>query len=366
MQSTIEWTTRVRDVPTPPLSALTTLRLGGPAARMVTATDDDALVELVRAADADDEPLLVLAGGSNVVVADEGFDGTVVRVATSGVEPFEMSDGRMRLELAAGENWDVLVAACVEQGLSGIEALSGIPGSVGATPIQNVGAYGQEVADVLVGVRALDRTSGEVHELDNEACLFAYRSSVFKRDPARWLVLRVRLALERTRDSEPVRYAELAGRLGIDEGQTAPLPAVREAVLALRRRKGMVLDAGDPDTVSAGSFFTNPILRTRDFAALAERASARLGADVRPPAWPVDSRTVKTSAAWLIERAGFTRGYGNPAGIAISSKHTLALTNRGAGTTRELVALAKEIAGGVRETFGVELVPEPVLVGHAW
>jgi len=351
---------------TPPLSELTTLRLGGPAARLVTAEDDDALVELVRAADAAQEPLLVLAGGSNVVVADEGFAGTVVRVATRGVRSFAMSDGRLQLDVAAGESWDALVAACVEQELSGVEGLSGIPGSVGATPIQNVGAYGQEVADVILGVRALDRLTGDVHELDNEACLFDYRSSAFKRDPGRWLVLRVRLALERTPDSEPVRYAELAARLGVGEGERAPLARVREAVLALRRGKGMVLDPDDPDTVSAGSFFTNPILRARDFDAFARRAADRLGADVRPPAWPVEERAVKTSAAWLIERAGFKRGHGNPRGIAISSKHTLALTNRGAGTTAELVALAREIAGGVHEAFGVQLRPEPVFVGPQW
>jgi UDP-N-acetylmuramate dehydrogenase len=353
-------------MPTPPLSQLTTLRLGGPAAAMVTAHDDGALLDVVRDADAAEQPLLVLAGGSNVVVADDGFPGTVVRVATRGIESFAMTDGRLRLDVAAGENWDELVAACVEQGLSGIEALSGIPGSVGATPIQNVGAYGQEVADVIVGVRALDRLSGEVHELEPEACLFEYRTSVFKRDPGRWLVLRVSFALERTPQSEPIRYAELAGWLGVDIGEHAALDQVREAVLALRRGKGMVLDPADPDTVSAGSFFTNPILRTRDFEAFAARAAERLGADVRPPSWPVEERRLKTSAAWLIERAGFTRGYGDPDGIAISSKHTLALTNRGAGTTAQLVALAREIAGGVHEAFGVQLTPEPVFVGHDW
>ncbi len=353
-------------MPSPPLSELTTLRLGGPAARMTSADSDGALIDAVRAADATGEPVLVLAGGSNVVAADAGFPGTVVQVATHGVQTYAMSDGRLRLDVAAGEHWDTLVAACVEQELSGIEALSGIPGSVGATPIQNVGAYGQEVADVIVGVRALDRNSGEIHDLDPEACLFDYRSSVFKRDPGRWLVLRVTFALERTALSEPVRYAELAARLGIAERARAPLAEVRAAVLALRRRKGMVLDPGDPDTVSAGSFFTNPILRARDFDAFAQRAAERLGADVRPPAWPVDERRVKTSAAWLIERAGFTRGHGDPEGIAISSKHTLALTNRGAGTTSQLVALAREIARGVHEAFGVELVPEPVFAGHSW
>ena len=348
------------------LSELTTLRLGGPAARLVTVDDDEALVHTVRTADDADEPLLLLAGGSNVVVADAGFDGTVLRVATRGVQALRMADGRVRLNVAAGEDWDAFVAACVADGLAGVEALSGIPGSVGATPIQNVGAYGQEVADVLINVRALDRSTGELHDLDAEACLFDYRSSVFKRDPGRWVVLNVSLALEPTGVSEPIRYAELAARLGIDMGARAPVGEVRDAVLALRRGKGMVLDPADPDTVSAGSFFTNPILRARDFDAFAQRAAEHVGTDVRPPAWPVEPRAVKTSAAWLIERAGFRRGYGNPAGIAISSKHTLALTNRGGGTTAELVALAREIAAGVHHAFGVALVPEPVFVGHSW
>ena len=350
-----------------PLSELTTLRLGGPAKRILDATSEDELVALVQAADRDGEPLLVLAGGSNVVVADEGFDGTVVRVATRGLEQHERSDGRVWLDVQSGESWDALVAMCVKHGLSGVEALAGIPGSVGATPIQNVGAYGQEVADVIVGVRALDRESGEIHTLDVEECLFDYRSSVFKRDPGRWVVLRVSFAFEPSDESEPVRYAELARRLAVQEGARAPLADVRAAVLELRRGKGMVLDPHDPDTVSAGSFFTNPVLREQAFAELVARAANRVGPEAVPPSWPTSHhRYVKTSAAWLIERAGFRRGYGNPDGIAISSKHTLALTNRGKGTTAELVALAREIAGGVKAAFGVDLVPEPVFAGHRW
>jgi UDP-N-acetylmuramate dehydrogenase len=350
----------------PPLSDLTTLRLGGPARRLVRASSERELLDAVRAADEAGEPLLLLAGASNVVVADEGFDGTVVLIATRGVEQLRRSDGRAWFDVAAGEDWDRFVAACVAAGLSGVEALAGIPGSVGGTPIQNVGAYGQEVADVVVGVRALDRSTGEIHTLDAESCLFDYRSSVFKRDPGRWVVLRVTFALEHSEDSEPVRYAELARRLRIEPGRQAPLGAVRDAVLELRRGKGMVLDPADPDSVSAGSFFTNPVLGERDFGAFAARVAERLGDDVAPPAWPAGERRVKTSAAWLIERAGFQRGYGRADGIAISSKHTLALTNRGGGTTAELVALAREIAAGVEEAFGVALVPEPVFVGHSW
>jgi UDP-N-acetylmuramate dehydrogenase len=337
------------------LAPYTTLRLGGPAARFLEAASERDVVAAVRAADESGEPLLVLAGGSNVVVADAGFPGLVVRVATRGVE----RDGT-RLDVAAGEPWDPFVASCVAAGLAGVECLSGIPGSVGATPIQNVGAYGQEVASTVTSVRVYDRRAGEVQELDAEACGFGYRTSAFKRDPARRVVLRVRFALRASERSEPIRYAELARALGVEPGATAPLADVREAVLALRRGKGMVVDPGDPDSVSAGSFFTNPTLAPEELDRIAERAGER------PPAWTEPDGRVKTSAAWLIQRAGFARGHGNPAGIAISSKHVLALTNRGAGSTEELVALAREIADGVQDAFGVELHPEPVFVGHAW
>jgi UDP-N-acetylmuramate dehydrogenase len=337
------------------LRDLTTLRLGGPAGRYLEVGDEQAVVDAVRAADGAGEPLLVMSGGSNVVVADEGFPGTVLRIVTRGVA----REGAT-LEVAAGEPWDPFVASCVAGDLSGVECLAGIPGSVGATPIQNVGAYGQEVAETIASVRVFDRARDAIEELAPEACGFTYRSSAFKRDPGRWVVLAVRFALEPSELSAPIRYAELARTLGAELGARAPLADVRAAVLALRRAKGMVLDPDDPDTVSAGSFFTNPVLDADAFAALAARA----GAD--PPAWPQDDGRVKASAAWLIERAGFHRGQGNPDGIAISSKHTLALTNRGAGTTAELVGLAREIAGGVHAAFGVELTPEPVFVGHAW
>ncbi len=347
---------------TTPLSELTTLCLGGPARRLLEAATEDSVVEAVLAADRGHEPLLVLAGGSNVVVADEGFPGTVVRVATRGVRRAELGGDRVRLEVQAGEPWDHLVAACVEEGLAGVEALAGIPGSVGATPIQNVGAYGQEVAETIASVRVLDRSRGSIERLAADACGFTYRSSAFKRTPGRWVVLAVTLELERRGRSSPLRYGELARALGLEPGERAPLAAVREAVLALRRAKGMVLDAADPDSVSAGSFFTNPVLDGAAWDALL----ARLPGGARPPAWPDGDGRVKTSAAWLIERAGFARGQGRPNGIAISSKHTLALTNRGAGTTSELLGFARAMAEGVRAAFGVELVPEPVLVGASW
>jgi UDP-N-acetylmuramate dehydrogenase len=237
---------------------------------------------------------------------------------------------------------------------------------VGATPIQNVGAYGQEVSETITRVRAYDRRTGETHELAPEECEFSYRSSVFKRTPGRWVVLAVTYALDRQPQSRPIRYAELARELGVEIGDAAPLRDVREAVLALRRRKGMVLDPADPDSVSAGSFFTNPILAAGEFERLEQRVRERLGDGAQPPRFPEPDGRVKTSAAWLVERAGYAKGYGGRGPIAVSSKHTLALTNRGGGTAVELLALAREIADGVRRQFGVDLVPEPVLVGAAW
>jgi UDP-N-acetylmuramate dehydrogenase len=349
---------RVRD--DVPFSELTTLRLGGPARVLVEVTDDGEAVEAVREAEAGDGPLLVMAGGSNLVVADEGFPGTVVQVASRGMAR-HAQDGRVRLDVAAGESWDDVVALAVAEGLAGIECLSGIPGSTGATPIQNVGAYGQEVAETITAVRTYDREAGELRTLAPEECGFTYRSSAFK-GAARHVVLGVSFALVRAGESAPVRYAELARSLGVPEGASAPLAEVREAVLALRRSKGMVIDPADPDSVSAGSFFTNPILPAEEFARLEKRAAEQLGREARPPRFPEPDGRVKTSAAWLIERAGFGRGYGDGR-VRVSDKHTLAITNRGGGTAAELLTLARELRDGVRATFGVELVPEPSLVG---
>jgi UDP-N-acetylmuramate dehydrogenase len=337
------------------LAPLTTIRLGGPARRMVEARTEEEAIAAVREADAAGEPLLLLAGGSNVVIADEGFPGTVVRLLTSGVE----RRGEV-LEVQAGEQWDPLVDGAVHDGLAGIECLSGIPGSVGATPIQNVGAYGQDVSETIERVRVYDRESGSVDELPNAACEFTYRSSAFKRNPGRWLVLAVTFALDRQAESRPVQYPELAGALGVEVGDTAPLADVREAVLGLRRRKGMVIDPDDPDSVSVGSFFTNPILSPADFADLERRA------DGQPPGFPEPDGRIKTSAAWLVERAGYGRGYAMPGPAAISTKHSLALTNRGGATTAELLALARTVAAGVERELGVRLVPEPVIVGADW
>ena len=350
------------DRPDVPLAPLTTLRLGGPARRLVTAYDEQSVVEVVRAADAAGERLLVLGGGSNVVLPDEGVDGTVLRVAVHGLAA-EHSGDRVLLTAAAGEEWESFVGLCVADRLVGLEALSGIPGLVGASVVQNIGAYGQDVSQTVVQVRAYDRAAGRVVVLSGEACRFAYRTSVFKAEPGRWVVLAVTFSLGTGELSAPVGYAELARRLGVEVGERAPLSQVREAVLALRRGKGMVLDAADPDTRSAGSFFTNPLLTDEQLRSLRERVDERCGS-VRLPTWPEPDGRTKVSAAWLIERAGFGKGaFEGPVGI--SSKHTLALVNRGSGTTRELLDVAGAVQQGVREAFGVELVPEPVVVPAA-
>ncbi|HEY8582331.1 MAG TPA: UDP-N-acetylmuramate dehydrogenase, partial [Capillimicrobium sp.] len=275
-------------------------------------------------------------------------------VQTRGI--VELGD---EVTVQAGEPWDVLVARTVAAGRVGLECLSGIPGSTGATPIQNVGAYGQDVSQTISAVRVLDRPSGKVRELRPDELGFRYRHSALKGRSDR-IVLAVRFALERSELSGPIAYAELARALGVELGDRAPIAEVREAVLALRRGKGMVVDPSDPDSVSAGSFFTNPILDPDGFAELERRAAPE-----RPPAFPEADGRVKTSAAWLIGRAGFERGL-QRGRAGISSKHTLALVNRGGASTAELVALAREVAAGVRERFGVDLTPEPVFVGHAW
>jgi UDP-N-acetylmuramate dehydrogenase len=326
--------------------------LGGPARELVHAAEEQTLLDAVRRADAGGTPLLLLAGGSNVVVADAGFDGTVVRVETSGVAiEGDMCGGAM-VDVAAGEPWDPFVARAVASGWVGLEALSGIPGSVGASPIQNVGAYGQEVADTVASVRCWDRVEGAQRTFAAADCGFGYRTSRFKHDPHRHVVLAVTFQLRFGDLSAPVRYEELARALGVELGSRAPMADVREAVLALRRRKGMVLDDDDPDTWSAGSFFTNPVL---------DADAARL-LPAGAPRWEQPDGSVKTSAAWLIERAGFARGHGTDR-VALSGKHTLALTNRGAARTEDLLALAAQVQRGVHERFGIWLVNEPVLVG---
>ncbi|MDQ6934980.1 MAG: UDP-N-acetylmuramate dehydrogenase [Actinomycetota bacterium] len=327
----------------------TTLRVGGPAAEFVTVTDEAALVEQVRSADAAGIPVLVLGGGSNLLVADAGFDGRVVAVRTDSLAVDVDTCSGALVRVSAGYEWDALVEQAVTKGWVGVEALAGIPGSVGATPIQNVGAYGQEVAQTVARVRCWDRRERTPKTFAAADCGFGYRTSRFKAEPGRYVVLEVTFQFRLADLSAPVGYAELAQTLGVEPGQRAPVAAVRRAVLDLRARKGMVLDPGDHDTWSVGSFFTNPVI---------DPAQLPPGA----PAWPQPSGRVKTSAAWLIEQSGFTPGFGNE-NAAVSGKHTLALTNRGAATATELVALARTIRDGVLARFGIEMVTEPVLVG---
>ncbi len=334
----------VTELTATPLAQRTTLRLGGPARRLVVVDTEADLVDAVRTADAAGEPVLVLGGGSNVVIADEGFDGLVVQVATRGVER-----SGAELTVAAGEDWDAFVASAGADGLAGIEALSGIPGLVGATPIQNVGAYGQEVSQTVAQVRTWDRGDGALRTFTASESGFGYRTSRFKQEPGRYVVLDVTFLFKQGTLGAPVEYVELARALGVELGERAPLADVRKAVLGLRGGKGMVLDPADHDTWSAGSFFTNPVIAADS---LPEGA----------PAWPQPDGRVKTSAAWLIERAGFSKGYGDGS-ARLSTKHTLAITNRGDATTTQLLDLAREVRDGVRDRFGIVLVNEPVLVG---
>ncbi|MFB9238917.1 UDP-N-acetylmuramate dehydrogenase [Plantactinospora siamensis] len=348
--------------PASPLAPYTTLRLGGAARRLVTAESSDEIVQSVQQAQFAGEPILLLAGGSNVVIGDDGFPGTVVLIRSRGIEPVAETAETVTLRVAAGESWDGFVARTVAAGLSGCECLSGIPGSCGATPIQNVGAYGQEVAETISAVEAYDRVADEVVRMTAAECGFAYRSSVFRHSD-RWALLSVDFTLARSPLSAPVRYAELARRLGVDQGERVELARAREAVLGLRAGKGMVLDPADPDTRSAGSFFTNPVLDGRAYETLRRRAAdAGLG---EPASWPGANGVVKVSAAWLIERAGFGKGHPGPGGVAISSKHTLALTNPTGDSTAALLGLAREIRDGVRDRFGVTLHPEPIMVNCA-
>jgi UDP-N-acetylmuramate dehydrogenase len=385
------------------LADYTTLGLGGPARRLVPADTEPALIDAVRSADRAGEPVLLIGGGSNLVISDAGFPGTVIHVNTRGLRRADAGDGTVDVTVAAGEDWDDVVAATVADGLAGLEPLSGIPGRAGATPIQNVGAYGREVAEVITQVRVYDRQDDQTRIIQNEGCSFSYRTSLFKsgrpeslvsrppgasspaagspaagspaaespaaESPAepravgqpRYVVLDVTFRLARQPLSAPVRYPELAAELGVGLGEQAGTGEVRAAVIKIRARKGMVLRPGDPDTRSAGSFFTNPVVTAAEFAGVEAAAAARGAGPV--PRYPAGEGLVKVPAAWLIERAGFARGYGAPAPARVSAKHTLALVNAGSATTADLLALAREIVAGVRAAYGVTLTPEPILIG---
>ena len=365
------------------LAELTTLRLGGPAAQHVVAATEADLVSAVRDADTDGSPVLVVGGGSNLVVADAGFPGLVVQDGRRDLR-FEGADGcgGAALTVTAGTPWGEVVDRAVAEGWIGVEALAGIPGSTGATPVQNVGAYGQEVAGAISAVRVWDRAESRIRLFPLTALEFGYRSSVLKRSlrgpdgapssfapSPRYVVLEVSFQFRLGTLSAPIGYAQLAQALGVAIGDRAPSAEVRDAVLALRASKGMVLDASDHDTWSAGSFFTNPVVAASVADQLPQGAprypvrTAMPETSTGPSLGAIDPGLVKTSAAWLIEHAGFGKGFGLPGTVGLSTKHSLALTHRGGGTTAELLDLARTVRDGVRETYGVSLEAEPVLVG---
>ena len=388
----------LRTLAEPTFADLTTLRVGGDMDTLVRTTTEAELIDAVRAADDAGEPVLILGGGSNLLVADEGFSGVVIQDQRSGLR-VESADscGGANLTVPAGHSMDELVAEVIDRGWVGVESLSGIPGTVGAAPVQNIGAYGQEISGSVANVRVWDRGRGRVRTLSLVDLDFGYRTSMLKRstqmphsragepgdvDPRapwypspRYVVLDVSFQLRIGTLSTPIVYPELARRLGVDEGARAETSAVRDAVLELRGSKGMLLDTGDQpdyDRWSAGSFFTNPIIPADLVADLPEGVpvfpvrTATPTTTTGPALGTIDPSVVKVSAAWLIERAGFGKGYGvdGPDSAArVSTRHTLALTNRGHATANDIVRLAREVRGGVDAAFGIELVPEPVLVG---
>jgi UDP-N-acetylmuramate dehydrogenase len=344
-----------------PLAPFTTLGIGGPARFFARATSVDELRDALDWAHAHGEPLFFLGGGSNLLVSDSGFDGLVVNVALRGITQLDDDPAAVQVSVAAGETWDDFVAHAVERGWAGVECLSGIPGTAGATPIQNVGAYGQDVSETIIRVEALDRTTGRTVWFTNWDCRFGYRSSLFKNhERDRWIILSVTYRLQPGGEAA-IRYPELRQYLEEQGIAASDLPAVRRAVIAIRKRKGMVLDPADPDTRSDGSFFMNPVIPIEQLDAFLTRARAVTSGEAKIPHFP-SGVDVKLSAAWLIEHAGFHKGFVH-GHVGLSSKHTLAIINRGGGTATEVLELVGMVQSKVRETFGIEIHPEPTLVG---
>lgn len=337
-----------------PLAPLTTIGIGGPARYFAKAATVDDIRKGVKWASEHSVPLFILGGGSNLLISDDGYKGLVLQIGLPGVI-VQSEDEFATVKVAASEPWDSFVATAVAHGWAGIECLSGIPGSTGATPIQNVGAYGQDVSETIVRVEVLDRKSGVVSTLTNEQCRFGYRSSVFKNDERdRYVVLNVTFRLK-AGGAASVRYPELRHYLEERGESDQDLRTVRDAVIAIRKRKGMVLDPDDPDTRSDGSFFMNPVIEATEFARFKQKAE-------NAPNFPANDGTVKLSAAWLIEHAGFTKGFVH-GHVGLSTKHTLAVVNRGGGTAREVRELVKMVQERVRAKFGVEIHPEPNFIG---
>ncbi|MBR5951235.1 MAG: UDP-N-acetylmuramate dehydrogenase [Actinomycetaceae bacterium] len=353
------------------LAELTTMQIGGTFRRLVEAHSENDIIDAIIHADNAAEKLLVIGGGSNILASDEPFEGTVVRDMRREVTIVgeDSTQETCEVTVEGGLGWDEFVAWSVSEGLSGIEALSGIPGTVGASAVQNIGAYGYDVSSTLTNVRAYDRQEREIIDIENAALGFGYRTSILKQSigekwgsSPRYVILAATFTLAKSVLSQPVAYKQLAQRLGIETGETADSQKVREMVLELRASKGMLLNDNDRDTYSCGSFFTNPVLTAQQASTLPEDAPRFSAGSSAVGAAAPEEGNVKTSAAWLIERAGFPPGYGDPKGAALSSKHCLALTNRGEATGAGLRALADEIVAGVRETFGVELKPEPIIL----
>lgn len=339
-----------------PLGPLTTLGVGGPAKYFVRAETEADIVEAFAFSRRQDLEVFILGGGSNILVADAGFDGLVIQVALKGIDAADAAaDGHRLLSAAAGENWDGFVKYCVEHDLAGLECLSGIPGFVGGTPVQNVGAYGQDVSESIVSVRCYDRGRGEIITLSREECGFAYRSSILNtshRDA--FVVLNVEYELREGGEPKIV-YKDLIEHF---KGRTPDLAETRGAVLDIRRSKSMIIESGDPNSRSAGSFFKNPVISRERLEAMASVSTGNV------PSFPADEGMVKIPAAWLIENAGFYKGFrmGN---AGISSKHTLAIVNCGGATAAEIISLKNAVQAAVRDHFGIELNPEPVFVGPA-
>lgn len=334
------------------LSKYTSFRVGGPAQQIVNAANEAEIIQAVQEADAAGRAVLVLGSGTNVLVGDKGFEGVVIKISSSQVESEVDACSGATLTISAGEDWDDFVRSTISHGYAGLETLSGIPGTVGAAPIQNIGAYGHEVAEFITRVRTYDRIAKEVRTFTNQECGFSYRNSRFKSERDRYVVLSVQFQLRIGEMTSPITYTELAASLGISLGEKAPIKQTREAVLSLRKSKGMLLNPTDHDSWSAGSFFTNPILSAEQ-------------ADILPtdaPRWIQADGRVKTSAAWLIEHAGVSKG-DNHLGARISTKHVLALTNSGNATASDIAALAREVKEKVQQKFGITLIPEVNLVG---
>ena len=333
------------------LSSFTTLRVGGPARKIVHAHSEAELIEFVKAADSAKEPILILGGGSNLLISDAGFAGTVIRVESKGnALDYDACSGGM-IEVSAGEDWDKFVEISIEKGFADLESLSGIPGTVGGAPIQNIGAYGHEISETIARVKTYDRSKGKVKTFTNTECKFSYRNSIFKEQPGRYVILTVTFQLRKGAQSLPITYAELAKQLSVNIGDQVEVAKVREAVLKLRASKGMLINL-ENEIYSAGSFFVNPIL--------SKSAADQLPADA--PRWPQNDGKVKTSAAWLMEHSGVIKGE-KLAGAQISDKHVLALTNSGGATAEDIVELAKRARKKVYEKFGIKLEAEVQLVG---